>query len=86
MQNLQLNILEYGYAIMKQLYFAIPSYLDREKCFKLIPKKAGILIITKKFYRKKYYYKIEEIKKPIINKEAKKFTKEQIEKVLKLIY
>lgn len=66
---------------IKELYFAIPNYL--EKYIEYIPEHAGILVLTKNTDWG-VYLNCKEIRKPIPNKTARKFTSEEMMNVARL--
>ncbi|MDA3856407.1 MAG: MmcB family DNA repair protein [Candidatus Woesearchaeota archaeon] len=53
----------------KYLYFAVPWYM-KEKCMEYIPEKAGLLVIDE-------YHRVFQLKSPMVNKKAKKWTNEE---------
>jgi len=63
---------------ISELYFAIPDYI--QDCIEYIPERAGILILTK--YDN--YITCNELRKPQINKNRRKFTDKEILKIAHL--
>jgi hypothetical protein len=79
---------------ISQLYFAIPQKLFDEKgVIALIPEKAGILVISKKWFTNVYgdnlnimYYDVNMYRKAQINSKANVLSKEEQYKMMKLAY
>jgi hypothetical protein len=66
---------------IKELYFAIPDYL--EKYIEYIPERAGILVLTKHI-DSSIYINCRELRKPVPNKTARKFTVAEMMNVARL--
>ena len=62
---------------IKYLYFAIPEEL-KEKALPLIPERAGLIIVKQDQYK---YLWCEVIKSPMVNKEARALTQEELTKL-----